>query len=119
VQNVVTYDVVVAVDNDQLLLRPGMTATTRIVVAKRASVLRVPDQALRYTPVGTPRAKAGSQVWVLRGGAPHAVAVKLGLDDDAYSEVLEGDLHDGDAVVTGEVGPQRGAAPGAPRFFGR
>ena len=52
VQNVVTYDVVVGVNNDDLALLPGMTASTQIVVAQRDNVLRVPDQALRYMPGG-------------------------------------------------------------------
>ena len=50
VQNVVTYDVVVGVDNPDLALMPGMTAATRIVAERRDDVLRVPDQALRYAP---------------------------------------------------------------------
>ena len=67
VQNVVTYDVVVSVDNTDLALKPGMTATTQIVIDQRDDVLRVPDQALRYMP-GRPvsaasnrRASAGEQ----------------------------------------------------------
>jgi len=52
VQNVVTYDVVVSADNPNQQLKPGMTATVRIVTASRDNVLRVPDQALRYTPGG-------------------------------------------------------------------
>ncbi|HVZ52714.1 MAG TPA: efflux RND transporter periplasmic adaptor subunit [Pseudolabrys sp.] len=57
VQNVVTYDVVVSVDNGDLALKPGMTASTRIVIDQRPNVLRVPSQALRYAP-----ASAGATV---------------------------------------------------------
>ncbi len=55
-QNVVTFDVVVDVTNPDLALMPGMTATTRIVTTERDNVIRVPDQALRYLPAGTPAA---------------------------------------------------------------
>jgi len=132
VQNVVTYDVVIGVDNGDMSLKPGMTATTRIIVASREDVLRVPDQALRYAPSALRRAQTGaagvgaqragrSQVWVLRDGTPMPVALKLGLDDDTYTEVSEGDLHPGDQLITAE---QReggaGSTPAAgPRFFGR
>ena len=121
VQNVVTYDVVVGVANDELLLKPGMTATTRIVVARHDDVLRVPDQALRYAPLGAPRAKPRSQVWVMREGAPQPVAVKLGLDDDSYSEVLGGELRDGDVLVVGEqrASASAGGTPAGPRFPAR
>jgi HlyD family secretion protein len=132
VQNVVTYDVVIGVDNKALLLKPGMTATTRIVVARKDDVLRVPDQALRFSPGGLtgaqPSAPAGAKpgsvangqgVWVLHEGRPKRVALKLGLDDDTYSEVIEGELRAGDQVLIGE---QRGGAaqpaPG-PRLLGR
>ena len=52
VQNVVTYDVVVGVDNSERLLMPGMTATTRIITDQRDDVLRIPSQALRFSPSG-------------------------------------------------------------------
>ena len=52
VQNVVTYDVVVGVDNSDLSLIPGMTASTQIIIDQRNDVLRVPNQALRYVPGG-------------------------------------------------------------------
>ena len=108
VQNVVTYDVVVAVDNKDLLLKPGMTATVGIVTAARADVLRVPDQALRFSPAGATRpAAAGQQVWVLRNGRPAAVSIRTGLDDDTYTEIVSGDLRPGDAVIVGE---ERGSA---------
>ncbi len=80
VQNVVTYDVVVSVDNTDLALKPGMTAATRIVVDERRDVLRVPSQALRYAPAADGRPAGGARrsrsadahgrVWVLRDGEP-------------------------------------------------
>ncbi|HYL20110.1 MAG TPA: efflux RND transporter periplasmic adaptor subunit [Burkholderiales bacterium] len=128
VQNVVTYDVVIAVDNKALLLKPGMTATARIVVARRDDVLRVPDQALRFAPRAQPASQGsakpaasatGAAVWVLRDGQPTRVPLKTGLDDDAYTEVSEGVLAAGDEVIIGE---RRSAAAQPslwPRLFGR
>jgi HlyD family secretion protein len=107
VQNVVTYDVVATVDNAQLLLKPGMTATVRVITAERDNVLRVPDQALRYVPGGlsssaVPEATAGPQIWVLRNGQPERVAVTTGLDDDTYTEIASGDIRAGDSVIVSE-----------------
>ena len=116
VQNVVTYDVVVSVDNHDGLLKPGMTATTRIIKAQRENVLTVPEPALRFLPHGLapgkpapggavavePPARRG-RVWVLRSGTPAAVPVTVGLTDDTAAEVLEGDLHEEDHVIVSEV----------------
>ncbi len=110
VQNVVTYDVVVGVNNCDLALIPGMTASTQIVVDQRNDVLRVPDQALRYT-VGGLSAAAGTptsaqpRVWVLRNGVPVAVNVVVGLDDGNFTEIVQGELNPGDAVITAESRP--------------
>jgi HlyD family secretion protein len=108
VQNVVTYDVVVSVDNTDLALKPGMTAATRIIVDRRSDVLRVPSQALRYAPAGTGqrggRISDGDQgfVWVLRDGTPTRVAVTTGLDDDINTEIVKGDLKVDDQVIVNE-----------------
>jgi len=113
VQNVVTYDVVVSIDNSDLALKPGMTAANRIITDQRADVLRVPSQALRYAPVtagGTRRtgtsARTGQapqvRVWVLRDGKPVRVAVTAGLDDDTYTEIVMGDLKADDQVIIAE-----------------
>lgn len=61
VQNVVTYDVVVSVDNSDLQLLPGMTANTRIITDERRDVLRVPLQALRFSPRGLGQAEASEE----------------------------------------------------------
>jgi len=113
VQNVVTYDIVVGVANPDLSLMPGMTASTQIIIAQKNDVLRVPDQALRYAPGGFAGAPARGQqrVWVLRDGEPAAVAVTTGLDDGTFSEIVSGDIHPGDQVITAE---QAGAAAAAP-----
>jgi HlyD family secretion protein len=116
VQNVVTYDVVISVPNRDLVLKPGMTATVRIVVDHRERVLRVPGTALRYTPGGVANAARGTagsaQVWVLRDGRAHAIPVKVGLDDETNVEIVAGEVKAGDEVVTGE---QPAAAPGQNR----
>jgi HlyD family secretion protein len=105
VQNVVTYDIVVSVDNSDLKLMPGMTAASRIVIDQRADVIRIPNQALRYTPNGfAGAAQPGrAQVFVLRNGRPIAVPVTTGLDDDSFTEIVGGELKPGDIVITAEV----------------
>ena len=104
VQNVVTYDIVISVNNSDLALMPGMTAASRIVIDQRNDVIRVPNQALRYVPksaaggVKTDRA----QIWILREGKPTPVPVVAGLDDDNFTEIVSGDVKPGDLVVTAE-----------------
>lgn len=104
VQNVVTYDVVVSVDNSDLALMPGMTAASRIVVDQRNDVIRVPNQALRYKPRGL----AGmdepgqAQVRVLRSEQPVSVPVVLGLEDDNFTELVSGEVKPGELVITAE-----------------
>ena len=106
VQNVITYDVVITVANPDLLLKPGMTATAKIVKAQARNVLRVPSQALRFTPTGAAKhraakaAKSGQRVvWVERDGRLVAIPVTVGLDDDSFAEIKSGDLKLGDQVV--------------------
>ncbi|HXW41514.1 MAG TPA: efflux RND transporter periplasmic adaptor subunit [Xanthobacteraceae bacterium] len=125
VQNVVTYDVVVGVDNGDLALVPGMTASTQIIVDQRSDALRVPNQALRYVPGGlsaveaaAARSATGGQarVWVLRDGRPASVSVVPGLSDDNFTEIVSGDLHPGDRVITAESHAGGPSAVPPPRF---
>ena len=112
IQNVATYDVVISAPNPDLLLKPGMIATIRIVVDRRDDVLRAPNQALRYSPrdlavpngAGGPRTSSDgwSQLWILRDGKPTAITVQLGLDDGAYTEIVKGDVQPGDELIIGE-----------------
>jgi HlyD family secretion protein len=137
VQNVVTYDVVVAVSNADNALKPGMTATTRIIKAERDDVLMVPEQALRFLPEGA-RAGRGAgatraarptreadgsarpgRVWVLRDGKPAAVPLRVGLDDGTSAEVVSGEVREGDRVIVAEPSAEAsgGTRQQAPRFF--
>ncbi|CAG4918551.1 unnamed protein product [Acidocella sp. C78] len=116
VQNVVTYDVVIAIDNRDLALKPGMTASVRIITASRENVLLAPGQALRFAPAGaTGGTGAGARVWVMRDGRPVAVPVKTGLAGDNQTEIAGGGLRVGDAVIIGER-LKRVGAPWVPRF---
>jgi HlyD family secretion protein len=117
VQNVVTYDVVVGVDNSDLALKPGMTAATRIVIDQRDDVIRVPSQALRFSPGGASAATQGQpQVWVLRDGQPVAVPVTTGLDDDSFTEIVKGELKPDDRVIVAEQRSADSSATPRPRF---
>ncbi len=129
VQNVVTYNVVVSVENPELKLKPGMTANVSIIVARRDKAVKVPNAALRFRPPEDPataakgapssisggrppgggggrpeggRPRGERKVYVLANGAakPEPVSVKLGISDGLATEVLEG-LKVGDNVVTG------------------
>ena len=117
VQNVVTYDVVVSTNNSDLALKPGLTAATRILVDQRIDVLRVPNQALRYVPTGSAIRETGQpRIWVLRDGTPTPVQVTAGLDDDEFTEIVQGDLKPGDKVIVAEQRDNSGnARSGVPR----
>ncbi|MBL8665515.1 MAG: efflux RND transporter periplasmic adaptor subunit [Candidatus Odyssella sp.] len=128
VQGVVTYKAVLTVDNSHLLLRPGMTATATITVSDVKDALLVPNAALRFSPSaanpggnrsllqrlmpsGPPRSTASRPdargpnrtVWVLRNGAPAAVAVTVGLTDGRLTEIRTGELKPGDRVIVDAV----------------
>ena len=126
VQNVVTYDAVVAVDNPDLLLRPGMTADVAFLVQERADALLVPNAALRFAPPDAPQAPPpvsgpdARVVWVLDGSETlRPVAVQVGITDGHATEILGAGLAEGDRVVTGIAGG--GARPDAEQRnrFGR
>jgi HlyD family secretion protein len=107
---VVTYQGVFTVDNNSMLLRPGMTANVNITVAKSGDGLLVPNGALRFTPPGKEpvtvpdAAGRGSdntgRVWVLENGQPVARDVKLGRTDGRSTQVLSGGIKPGDRVIT-------------------
>ena len=126
VQNVVTYDAIVAVHDDSSRLLPGMTADITIAIATRQQVLAIPAAALLYRPTsgstgggggGFGGASSGSAspppiagapgsravVYVLRDGQPTRVRIVLGLSDGKNYEVRSGDLKSGDLVITGQA----------------
>lgn len=113
VQNVVTYDVVVRVNNPDLKLKPGMTANVSIITALRKDVLCVPNAALRFKPQGKGKngntqvkgahangtGMKGPAVWVLDGTEPKRVAVRTGINDGISTEIVAGDLREGQEVI--------------------
>jgi HlyD family secretion protein len=112
VQNVITYDVVIQVSNEDLKLFPGMTANVTITVGHAANALRLPKAALRFrqhpqTGRQSPAQPTQTQsVTVLGpGGALQRVPVKTGIGDANYVEIVGGGLKEGDPVVVGTTGP--------------
>ena len=111
-QNVVSYNVVVAVANDDETLLPGMTANVRFTVNQKQNVLRVPNAALRYKPTGTDadstpanKLPAGKRVlYRLEGGDRVPVYVKTGIADNNFTEIIEGEIREGDELIIREAG---------------
>ncbi|BBA37068.1 efflux transporter, RND family, MFP subunit [Methylocaldum marinum] len=101
-QNVVTYNVVIDVDNPEEILMPGMTAFVNIVVDERNGVLMLPLPALRFQPTegGEPVNPGEKRVFLLKDGSPAAVPVRIGIADGKFAELVEGDLEEGDPLIT-------------------
>lgn len=121
--NVVTYKAVLTVDNGELLLRPGMTATAQIVVQEVPDALSVPNSALRYSPPKeqkqpgfsvmnmfiprmpparkntAPAADGTRTLYVLENGAPKEVTVHVGVTDGKDTEIVSGDIKAGQQVI--------------------
>jgi HlyD family secretion protein len=126
IQNVVTYDVVVKVDNPALKLKPGMTANVAIILAEKKGVLRIPNAALRFRPSGKGSekggeglAKQGTGIWILENRKPKRITVALGISDGNYTEISSGDLKEGNDVIIEETGDGKKSnnMPVAPRFI--
>jgi HlyD family secretion protein len=115
--NVVTYTTIVTVDNPEIKLRPGMTATVSIKTGEIHGILMVPNSALRFMPLQLPvetshqvaemRRRPGNGngiVWIMDDqGRLKPCFVQTGLSDKTYSECLAGDLKEGQKVVVGKV----------------
>ncbi len=105
--NVITYDVVVLIDNKDLKLKPGMTAEVKILIAHKKDVLRVPTAALRFIPPPyalvdeeSKELNNTSVVWVpLKNGRLKAFSVNPGVSDEAFTEILDGNLGEGEKVI--------------------
>ena len=122
VQNVVTYDVVIAVANPELLLMPGMTANITIVESRRENVLRVPLRALAFSPrrhnsdssAEAAPSEHSARVFILDSGHLRPVKIVRGLDDGSNVEVISGHLNEGDEVVTDRIRSSDEEAAGNP-----
>lgn len=140
--NVVSYNVVISVDNPEQILLPGMTAYVNIVFAKRENVLLVPNAALRYKPklpegeTGTDQFKRGAgkkqavekqltdylgrgKVFVLENGKPQLRAVRVGITDGKSTEIIAEQLQAGAQVIVSDAQTDEQAARSmrAPRMF--
>ena len=99
--NVVTYTVVIGIDNTDMKLKPGMTANVEIITAEEKDVMLVPNQALRFYIDDSDNAKRYKDrgVWIIKNGHPERVTVKIGVSDDDNTQILESTLKIGDEVI--------------------
>src|SRR4051812_46106205 len=136
--NVVSYTTIIDVPNPSLKLKPGMTATVNVEIARADDVLKVPTSALRFTPERRPAEPAASasgprtgraaglpadrtanrrgRVWVLEEGEPRAIPVSVGITDGATT-AIEGRLAEGTRVVTGSATQTASTAPSGSPFI--
>jgi HlyD family secretion protein len=127
VQNVVTYDVVIQVNNRDLKLMPGMTANVSVIIMTKHNVLRITNTALRFRLTEKPAAagagaapseKKGPSVWVLVNEMPKRVSITPGISDGTYTEVVSGDLKEGQNIIVEAL--KKGGktqSPSGPRMF--
>jgi HlyD family secretion protein len=108
VDGVVTYVTLIDVMNDDLALRPGMTANVTVEVAKAEDVIRIPNAALRFSPLppgemGALYAKRSEsnkpKIWIVADGKPRPVEIETGLSDGSYTQLVQGDFEDGDEII--------------------
>ncbi|WP_440998531.1 efflux RND transporter periplasmic adaptor subunit [Fodinibius sp. SL11] len=96
---VVTYEAILTVDNSDMLLWLGMTATTEIVTQQVEDALMVPNSALRFTPPESTDLTEGDVVWVLDDNKPKAIPVTTGVSDGRSTQILKGDLEPGQQLL--------------------
>ena len=117
VSNVTTYTVIVSVNNDEEILKPGMNANVSIIVHDKQNLLCVPNSALKYVPQGNTEKYKEPGIWVLKNKKPVRITVKTGLKEGDYTEVESPELSEGMEVLIKVRSPKnkRGGMP--PRMF--
>jgi HlyD family secretion protein len=114
-QNVVTYTVVASAPNPDHLLYPGMTARLEVLVDENKDVLKIPNEALHFRPTGVEQGGAEAEgldekstVWVLSArGEPSPVRITIGKSDESGTQLVSGNLMDGERVIVGLTHPAR------------
>lgn len=120
VSNVVTYTVIVSVDNDDGKLKPGMSANVSIITSKKDNVLCVENSAMRFTPVEVTHGKKFKEqgIWLFVNNKPIRARIKQGITDSDYTEIISKDIQEGSAVITGKLGKKAEAKMDRPpRMF--
>ena len=101
VSNVVTYVVIVNVDNEDLKLIPGMTANVSIITDKSEDVLCVPNIALKFTSETSGQKYKNQGIWILQKNKPVRIDIQQGANDDSKFEVISDKIKEGDLVLIG------------------
>jgi len=118
-QNVVTYNVVINVDNKDMKLKPGMTANVSIITAKKENVIAVPNASLKFTPFegeNAPKFKKQG-IWVLENGKPKRIDITTGLSNSEYTEITSNNLSENQLVIVDKLGkPKKMKQSGPPRM---
>lgn len=114
VSNVVTYSVIVTVDNSDLKLKPGMTANVSIITAKNENVLCVPNIALKFTPKTDGQKYKTQGLWLKDGLKLERIDIKTGASDDSYTEVISDNIKEGEKVLVGIKGGGKKKSNDAP-----
>lgn len=105
VSNVVTYTVIVSVDNNDGKLKPGMTANVSIITNKKENALCVDNAAMRFTPLEITMGKKFKTqgIWLLIKNKPTRINIKTGITDSDYTEIISDQIHEGDDVIVGNL----------------
>ncbi|RJQ50052.1 MAG: efflux RND transporter periplasmic adaptor subunit [Nitrospiraceae bacterium] len=126
VQNVVTYDVVIRVDNPvganghTPLLKPGMTANVSIILSIKNNVLKAPNAALRFSPSDKNKDRTrqkGKGIWVMEGKELKRISVTTGVSDGNDTEIVSGGIEAGQEVIIDSLSKPKEVRPAGPRMF--
>jgi len=104
--NVVTYEVIIEVENADLKLKPGMTANVEIITAEKKDILRVPNKALRFFVTdenGETKRYKDKGIWTLQKGNPNRIVIKTGVSDEDFTEISGDDLAEGMEIILDEA----------------
>ncbi len=121
--NVVTYTVIVSVSNEDLKLKPGMTANVSIITKRSENVMCAPSIALKYSPDISGQKYQNRGIWILDDGKPNRIDIQEGSSDDTNVEIISKRLRIGDEVIIGSSGgkgvkkPQTSRRGGPPGMF--
>ena len=120
VSNVVTYTVIVSVNNDNEILKPGMTANVSIITNKKENALCVENSALRFTPIEITGGKKFKEqgLWILKNNKPTRINIKMGVTDSSYTEIISNEIKEDTDVIVGDLKKKvKTNQMGPPRMF--